>query len=157
MLAPQSPADVLPVETALRTLDDQLRIVWNPTAFLACPGSYDALGHAIPARYDGRWQVVRLRSPGDPDPALIYTVAHDGEGRKAYKPVGPWLVAFMQRWDAANRHFAEEMAKRHAENDRLEAAAKVSRYEAEILEAAERSVAPLSGREMFPGFSPTPA
>lgn len=154
MDAPQSPADVLPVETDLRRLDDRLRIVWNPSAFLACPGSFDASGNAIPARYDGRWQVIILN--GDPIPPIIYTLAEEGAGRKAYRPVGSWLVAFMQQWDTANVHRAHAIAAMQAAEAQAKHAAEQASRET-VLAGVDEHAYRFSGREVFPGFTPNPA
>lgn len=149
MLPPQSPTDVDPIERELRLLDDRLRIVWNPRAFLACPGSFDAQGNAIPPRYDGRWQVILLN--GDPTPPIIYTVAEDGQ--KAYRPVGPGLVTFMRLWDAQNVHRAREIARMEADAERAEAAALLTHRDT-VLDQLDRHAAHWSGRELFPGFTP---
>lgn len=151
MLPPQGDADVRPVETALRQLDDRLRIVWNPQAYLICPGSFDATGKNIPARYDGRWQVIILN--GDPQPPVVYTLAEEGAGRKAYRPVGDWLVPFMQRWDAQNVHRAQALASMYAAEDEARHSALVSHREA-VLAAVDEHAFQWSGRELFPGFTP---
>jgi hypothetical protein len=58
MDAPQSRAEIDPIERALRQLDDRLRIEWEPRAVMVRRGGYTAEGKVIDAVYDGRWKVV---------------------------------------------------------------------------------------------------
>jgi hypothetical protein len=153
MLPPQSPADVEPVEAELRLLDDRLRLVWNPRAFLATPGSFTAEGQPIPARYDGRWQVILLN--GDPEPPIICSLTEDGSAQKAYKPVGPWIVEFLRKWDSQNVHYATAMAEAWAADDQRRTA--VLAPNDAMLEDVERRAFQWSGRELFPGFTPPTA
>lgn len=115
--APQSWVDeVAPIEQACRLLDDRIRIVWNPIAYLARPGVFDALGTAIPPLYEGRYQVV---VPGTLDGELValHTLGSELGPHKPYRAVGPWLVEFLQRWDTQNVHQAEAMRQAVAESD----------------------------------------
>lgn len=146
MDAPQSPADVRPVEQALQQLDALLTIRWNPHAYLCTPGSYDVYGHLIPARYDGRWQVVR-------NGEVVYTLAWDGEGQKAYRPVGWWLVDFMRQWDAANRNVLAEIQKmRDAETAERETADRRAAEERNERFAKQTRDTMGGEREQFTGF-----
>lgn len=144
---PQSDADVKPIETALRALDPCLSLVWNPTAYLACPGSFDAYGKPLPARHEGRWQVRRITLGKD---ECIYTVCFDGEQQKAYRAVGWWLVDFMQRWDAANVRAVQELHRLQAEDEKREAD-RQAQNEAQRNEAADRRAFDWSGKELFSG------
>jgi hypothetical protein len=72
MDAPQSPVEIAPIEQALRLLDDQLRIVWNPMCVASRPGYIDAHGKVSPPVYDGRWEIVRLQGHIDPNPVVVW-------------------------------------------------------------------------------------
>lgn len=115
--APQSwREEVAPIEQACQLLDDRIRIVWNPIAYLARPGAFDAHGIAIPAVYEGRYQVV---VPGALDGELValHTLGNELGPHKPYRAVGPWLVDFLQQWDTQNVHQAEAMRQIIAESD----------------------------------------
>lgn len=120
--APQSWAEVEPHETALRQLDDRLRIAWEPQAVMVGRGTYDANGHLIAPKYEGRWKVIKL---GDPhrtamwrEDALVTYVTTPvviGSGTEKvhamtadgpYMPIGEWLVEHLRSWDRANREAA---------------------------------------------------
>lgn len=98
-------------------MDDRLRIHWNPKATIEAPGTIDAVGHSSAPKYGGRWQVVRIPGEGDLIPAIIYVVRENRT--EAYKPIGMWLVEFMQKWDSANRDFLETMRKEWQEHDEV--------------------------------------
>lgn len=116
MDAPQSPAEIEPIERKLRLMDDLLRIRWNPRSYVTRPGHFDAHGLAIPPAHEGRWEVIRLAA--DP-PILVYQVKHeDSEG---YKPIGEWLVQYMELLDRQNTHWMADLKKRYEEEERLEA------------------------------------
>ena len=115
--APQDWAqEVAPIEQACRLLDDRIRIVWNPIAYLARPGAFDAHGKTIPPLYEGRYQVV---VPGALDGQLValHTLGNELGPHKPYRAVGPWLIEFLQRWDTQNVHHAEAMRTAIAESD----------------------------------------
>lgn len=118
MDAPQSRLEVDPVELLLRTIDDRLRIRWNPRSVVTRPGYFDVYGKAVGAQYDGRWEVHL-----DGKEESIYQLKWDGAGADAYRPVGEWLVEFMRKWDRANVHWMEEMKQMMEEEERLELAA----------------------------------
>lgn len=98
-------------------MDDRLRIHWNAKAQVEKPGKIDAVGHSAAPTYGGRWQVIRIPGEGELIPAIIYTVRENRT--EAYKPIGMWLVEFMQKWDSANRHFLETMRKEWQEHDEV--------------------------------------
>jgi len=122
MDAPQSSNEVQPVVAALRRLDGRLDVVWNPRALIVRHGAIDVYGTVIQPTHDGRWEVViRDTAAGmhaDRDYAVVYQVRGPED---EYKAVGPWLVEFMQKWDSAQAHFREEMARAWAMNDLNEA------------------------------------
>lgn len=105
-----------PIEQACRLLDDRIRLVWNPIAYLARPGAFDAFGVAIPPAYEGRYQVV---VPGSLDGELValHTLGNELGPHKPYRAVGPWLVEFLQQWDTQNVHQAAAMQQAVAESD----------------------------------------
>lgn len=119
MDAPQSRAEVEPIELALRQLDDALRIQWAPKAVMVKRGGYDARGKVINPTYDGRWEIVKV---GDPfrtqsyraDTRITYITAPVTVGSGTtqiqamredgpYAPVGWWVVDLMRSWDRHNR------------------------------------------------------
>ena len=120
--APQSWAEVGPVEAQLRLLDDAIRIEWEPRAVMIGRGSYDANGKAVDPKYRGLWKVIKLGDPNRTatwrDHAIITYVTVPttiGSGAKKvhamqadgpYAPVGDWLVEHMRSWDRANREAA---------------------------------------------------
>ncbi len=152
--APQSREEVEPVERALRLLDDDLRIEWEPLAVMTKRGGYDARGKVINPVYDGRWAVVKKGDPYRttsyrPDTRVCFVTAPVtvGSGTKQitamqedgpYAPVGWWLVDVMRSWDRANREAMNEAgAILDALNERQDAAALVAGQdgEAERLDA----------------------
>lgn len=127
--APQDWAsEVAPVERELQRIDSGLRIVWNPKAFLARVGMYDATGRAVPPIYEGRWQVV-IQGKTDGVDTIIYTLGSEDGTRKPYKPVGPWLVDYMRAWDTANVHRMEAMKKLLQEQEAVERALAIDAQE----------------------------
>lgn len=115
MDAPQSRAEIDPIETAIRQqIDDLLRIRWNPRSYVTRPGGYDVYGLPIPPQYEGRWEVVR---DVQGVPAVIYQVRWDGDGCEAYRAVGWWLLDFLKKWDRANQHWIEEQRRMLAEEE----------------------------------------
>lgn len=109
---------------ALHRLDSLLDLRWNPQALVMRHGQYDANGKVLPPIYDGRWEVVRRNTPhvggavfegkrGDSDVAVIYQVRGPKE---EYKPIGWWLVEFMQQWDSQQAHFRDELEKMRAQD-----------------------------------------
>lgn len=119
MLPPQSDIEVEPVRAAIRGLDPLLDIVWNPQAKQFNHGRFDAWGVPLPPTYSGRWQVVRYATYERDRPAVIYTLGADDPG-EPYRDVGPWLVSFLQKWDRAQAHAAEEMERAWREHERAE-------------------------------------
>lgn len=122
MLQPQSDDEIRPIEAKLREMDPLLSIRWNPRSKVIPSRSFDAYGLPHPPIIEGRWEVVREMPRGE-RPGVVYVVRHDGEGGDAYRPVGWWLVEYMQRWDSAQRHFLDEIRKEWAEHDAAEARA----------------------------------
>lgn len=116
MDAPQSRADIDPIELAVRQIDDALRIRWNPRSYVTRPGSFDAYGNPQPPAYEGRWEVVRAI---EGRLTVIYQVRWDGEGNEAYRPVGWWLVDFLRLWDRENVHWMQEQQRMLEEEDAL--------------------------------------
>jgi hypothetical protein len=45
--APQSRDEIDPIEAAIRGIDDQLRIRWNPRSYITVPGGFDVYGLPI--------------------------------------------------------------------------------------------------------------
>jgi hypothetical protein len=127
MLAPQSDDEILPIELALRQLDDRIRIKWNPRALITRPGFIDANGLVVGPTHEGRWTVVIERA-GELDHS-IYLVRWDGEGNEAYRPVGPWLIEFMNLWDRQNVHAIEELTRMQRDEERLERSAAAAQEE----------------------------
>lgn len=125
--APQSVEEVLPIEAALRALDDRLRIRWNPEAVMVKRGHYDVLGRATPPTYDGRWEVILLDSWGKTanwrsyelvcrvtPPVEVLEGTHRVRALQAdgpYTPVGWWLVEHLQSVDRANTEQARRMSE----------------------------------------------
>jgi len=131
MTQPQSDAEIAPIVARLRELDPLLSIRWNPTSRMVQPPHFDATGKPYAPKYEGRWEVMREQGHGL-EPGIVYVVRFDGsagltnDGRPVddtYRPVGWWLVEYMQRWDAAQRHFLEERARAWKEHEEAEAAA----------------------------------
>lgn len=147
--APQSGAEVADVLTALRRMDPLLGLRWNPKAVLVARGSYSVLGQRVDAQYAGRWQVIRFQTPTGLHAGRDYTVIctvtepfHDGHGWMMqadgpYGALGLWLVEYMQRWDAAQAHFAAELDRLWAEHDAAEATDRADE-QARHQEGAER-------------------
>jgi hypothetical protein len=141
MDAPQSRAEVDPVEQSLRLLDDALRIEWEPRAVMVKRGGYDARGKVINPVYDGRWKVVKKHDPfrtamWREDSLVCYLTAPmvtgSGEAKVhaltadgPYAPVGEWVVELFRSWDRANRAFVDARLKERLdeENARMDAAA----------------------------------
>jgi len=130
---PQSQEQVQPVVDALRRLDPLLDIRWNPQALIMRHGQYDVNGRPLPAIYDGRWEVVRYDTPHvggamfagqrqghDAPCAVIYQVRGEQE---CYKPIGLWLIDFMQQWDSQQAHFRDELERMRLEDEREQEAA----------------------------------
>src|SRR3954471_3031712 len=116
MDAPQSAVEIAPVEQALRLLDDQLRIVWNPMCVASRPGYIDALGQVSPPVYDGRWEIIRLQGHIDPNPVVIWIWGTELGPARPYRAVDYSLVEFMRKWDASNREVIDaHLAIREAE------------------------------------------
>lgn len=119
---PQSQVEVGPVVQALKRLDHRLDIIWNPRARIIQSARFDVHGRSLPAQYDGRWEVViRETDIGlhkDRDYSVIYQVREPITD--AYKPVGMWLVEFMQKWDSQQSHFRALMDKAWAEHEKAD-------------------------------------
>jgi hypothetical protein len=75
---------------------------WNPEAVITRYGSFDAFGQGTAPVYEGRWEVIRFSA----DPPLVVTRLADPV-TKAYRPVGWWLLEFLQQWDRQNAHWME--------------------------------------------------
>lgn len=125
MDAPQSRVEIDPIEAAIRALDEQLRIRWNPRSYITVPGGFDVYGNAIRPHYDGRWEVIRLvgrqdgaREVGEEQYVVVYQVRWDGEGLERYRPVGWWLVEFLRTWDRQNVLWMEEQKRMLDEEER---------------------------------------
>lgn len=114
MQAPQSDADLQPVIQALRRLDHRLDVRWNPRAKIVERGRIDAYGKVSQPRHDGRWEVGIVE--GDNRWLVIYQIRSD-DGSEAYKPVGLWLVEFMQKWDSHQAHFRSVVDQAWKEHD----------------------------------------
>lgn len=97
--------------------DFKLDIRWNPESYITRPGCYDVYGQPVRPSYEGRWEVIRHLDDGN----LVVVWQVKEEGSEAYKPLGEWLVAFLQRWDRANAHWMDEQKKLFEESERLEA------------------------------------
>lgn len=149
MDAPQSEVEVAPVEQALRLLDDQLRIVWNPKCLVSRPGYIDAVGNVSPPLHEGRWQIVRLQGYIDPNPTVIWTWGSELGPERPYRAVDYSLVEFMRQWDASNRRVIDEhVAIREAE----ERARKKEREAAHegVIETLHRAATDkMHGRELW--------
>lgn len=134
MDAPQSRDEVLPIETALRALDDALRIEWEPKAVMVKRGGYTAMGKVVDPVYDGRWAIVKKDDAHRtqsyrPDTRIAFITApvEVGSGTTKiqamqedgpYAPVGWWVVDLMRSWD---RHNREAMQRASAILDDLNA------------------------------------
>jgi hypothetical protein len=132
-IPPQSEAEIAPHLSALRRLDPLLDLRWNAQAFVRSYGGFDAFGRALSPTYEGRWEVIRYDSATalhDRAYTVILTVTAidptDRGGlmqdRGPYAPIGEWLVTYLQRFDAAQRHFIAEMDRAWAAHDAAEAA-----------------------------------
>lgn len=147
MLRPQSDDEVNEVVEALRRLDPLLDVIWNPKARISKPAQYSVLGHRVDAEYEALWQVIRYQTAtklhDERDYTVILSVTElDRSGRypimKAdgpYMPVGPWLVEYMQLWDAAQRAFADAMDQQWREHEKIDA---LTHDQAAHQEAAEK-------------------
>lgn len=110
MLAPQSDIDVRPVVEELRLLDRRLDVQWNPHAKLINRPTIDVRGGITPAEYDGRWEVVIWHTGSGLHKERDYSVVYQVRGEHdEYKPIGPWLVEFMRKWDAQQSHYRAQM------------------------------------------------
>lgn len=147
---PQSDFEVRPVEQALRFLDDQLRIVWNPSCYLSRPGHIDVNGKVSPPLFDGRWQVIRLNGMIDPNPTVIWTWGSELGPERPYRPVDYSLVEFMKQWDASNREVIEShLALREAEE--RERKYQEAQSNEGVIETLHRAATDkLHGRELWP-------
>lgn len=124
--APQSVQEILPIETALRQLDDRLRVWWNAKAVVQQKGRYDVMGRAVPPIYDGRWEVILLDDPHRTADWRGYSLVCrvtppvevlEGTTRVTalqadgpYHPVGWWLVDYLRSVDKANSDLAQTMS-----------------------------------------------
>lgn len=114
--------DVQPIQDALQaSLDAGLLILWNPVARLCRPGSYDVYGHAIPATYEGRWQVGKVGAL-DGEFTVIHTLGSELGPDRPYRAVGWWLVDFLREWDTKNVETIKKIQATLAANDALDAA-----------------------------------
>lgn len=107
MEQPQDEQTRIQVRDALRRRvnDSALDIRWNPESYLTSPGRFDCYGLPIPAKREGRWEVIRrLEATGDV--VLVWQV-RDME-TEAYRPLGEWVLDFMVKWDRANQHWMHE-------------------------------------------------
>lgn len=109
MEQPQDEATRLEMVTQLRNRvnDSALDIRWNPLSYITSPGAFDCYGLPIPPRREGRWEVIRHLETGDT--ILVWQVKE--EITEAYRPLGPWLLDYMMRWDRANRFWMDEQKK----------------------------------------------
>lgn len=127
MDAPQSAADVEPIERAIREqVWGELCLCWNPRSVVTRPGGFDPYGRPVPPKLEGRWEVGfwrRVDGEREPRWISIYQVCYDGEGKSAYRAVGWWLVDFLKKWDRANAHWQAEQAALAEEEEALRAAA----------------------------------
>lgn len=131
MLAPQSDEEIRPVVEALRRLDPLLDVRWEPRAFRA-KSVFDVRGVAPDAKWEGRWEVIRFKTPGLHAEREYVRICMVTELRKegkvpvmldkgAYAPLGLWLVEYMQLWDRAQNHFAAAMDELWREHDAVDA------------------------------------
>jgi hypothetical protein len=149
MDAPQSPVEIAPIEQALRLLDDQLRIVWNPMCVASRPGYIDVHGKVSPPVYDGRWEIVRLQGHIDPNPVVVWIWGTELGPARPYRAVDYSLVEFMRQWDTSNRevinaHLAiREAEEREREQQRANA-------QEGVIETLHRAATDkLHGRELW--------
>lgn len=123
---PQSPAEIQPVVDAIRhELDRRLDVRWNPHVLVLEAARIDASGHTVPARYDGRWEVIirdteNLRTAGGPHDASAAAVVYQVRDAVTndYKPIGWWLVDYLRRWDTNQRHYRDELERLRREEER---------------------------------------
>jgi hypothetical protein len=152
--APQDwESEIKPVEKELQFLDRNLRIIWNPRAFLARPGKYDVSGKAVPPTYEGRYQVV-INGKSDGIDTIIWTVATEDVTDRQYRPVGPWLVEFMRIWDTENVHRMEAMKQMIDEQMAVQEALNIAAAE-KRLERSERFATDVLGLKPIRSFIPT--
>ena len=120
--------DVKPVEDELKKLDRNIRIIWNPKAFVTRPGHYDVSGKAVPPEYQPMYQ---LTIPGKSDGVMtiVHTVGTEDALNKHYKPIGMWLVEFMRLWDSANVHRMNELRRLQDEEFAIKEALAISESE----------------------------
>jgi hypothetical protein len=141
--------DVLPIQTAIQRLDPNLRIVWNPHAYLVRPHALDDYGQAIPAQYAERWQVVTT-GRRDGQPTIVHTLGDELGPDKPYRAVGWWLVDFLQMWDRANVAAVQRLGDLMAMNDRLDAAAREA-SEAQAQDDVDRFGVDVLRDKKYPG------
>lgn len=120
--------EAIQAEKDIQLLDPNLRLVWNPSAFISTPGCFDAYGNIVPARYEGRWQ-VQIKGYGDGELTVVHTLGSETDATKPYRSPGPWLVQYLREWDAAQRHFMESMKKAMEEEERMKASAESELWE----------------------------
>lgn len=155
MLAPQSDAEVRPVVEALQRLDPLLDIQWQPKAILVRRGSYSVHGTRVDPEYDGRWEVIRWDTSVSLHKERTWTritlvTQLDLTGKYPqmvcdgpYMPIGPWLVSFMQLWDAAQSAFAHQMDVVWREHEAVDAITNDRAAHQEALEKVYRDHAGL--------------
>jgi hypothetical protein len=149
MDAPQSTLEIAPIEQALRLLDDQLRIVWNPMCVASRPGYIDATGKVSPPVYDGRWEIVRLQGHIDPNPVVVWIWGTELGPDRPYRAVDWSLVEFMRQWDASNREVIDaHLAIRQAE-EREREHQRVTAQEGVIETLHRAATDKLHGRELW--------
>lgn len=110
--APQDRAEVLGVQEDLRRLDHRLRIWWNPTSYVTCPGHFDVYGTPIAPHVDGRYEVGTFEHGVF---NLIYQVRWENERGEPFRQVGPWLVRQFELWDRRNQHWLTDQLRMQRE------------------------------------------
>lgn len=128
---------------ALRRLDRNFDVLWNPKAITVVKSTYDVLGGRTDATYDGRWQVILRDAPhslhkerreGDNKYVVILTVcertwAQTKNGKRypmvldegPYAPLGLWVVEYIELYDRARAAAREMMADLWERNDTIDA------------------------------------
>lgn len=128
MDAPQSVAEIAPVEAELKKLDSRLYIHWNPNSDVV-------LYHLGSARLNaGRWEIRGLIDGKD---EMIWTWGSELGPDRPYRPISDQTVEFFRTWDAANRNLIAEFERRRAVDEAV-AASKEGEVEEGRKEVAAR-------------------
>lgn len=164
---PQTAEEIRPFVEALKRLDGWVDVLWEPKARIVKRPGFDASGRRTGSEeYEGRWRVIRYNTDRlhlDREYTVIVEVTEfDGttlnlmKHQGKYEPMSWKVVEYMQRFDAAQARFAEEMDKVWLEHEQAESLDSLIKDSAAHQEAAEKVYREHGGGEywMGRGFGP---